>query len=191
MPGWHTPRRARQGDHGPGATADDLAQAQYRNRIDAIRAAIPYRNARTDGHGLLLYPKPTVHGQQTATVVGSGAPLHTDRDHRIKIQFHWQRGANSHSRRDHPYPDGHTGAPANDAAGTWVRVATSLAPIAGANWGTVALPRVGQEVLVDFLDGDIDCPVVIGTLYNGRGEPDSQANSSMQGAGAATGNAPA
>ncbi|USX14343.1 contractile injection system protein, VgrG/Pvc8 family [Oxalobacteraceae bacterium OTU3CAMAD1] len=65
----------------------------YRNRIDAIRSKVPYRSSDVDGHGLLLHPKPTVRGQQTAIVVGpAGAAIHTDRDHRIKVQFHWQRG---------------------------------------------------------------------------------------------------
>ena len=106
----------------------------YRNRIDAIRAALPYRPSRTDGHGHLLHPRPLVRGQQTALVVGPpGAVIHTDRDHRIKVQFHWQRGEASHSRLEHPSPDGHTGAPADERAGTWVRVATPLAPVAGAN----------------------------------------------------------
>jgi uncharacterized protein (DUF2345 family) len=139
----------------------------------------------------LLHPRPLVSGQQTAIVVGPpGTVIHTDRDHRIKVQFHWQRGASSHSRLEHPAPDGHTGAPADDRAGTWVRVATPLAPVAGANWGSHALPRVGQEVLVDFLDGDIDRPVVIGAVYNGRGQQDAQHNQAAQGGGAATGNAP-
>jgi uncharacterized protein (DUF2345 family) len=107
------------------------------------------------------------------------------------VQFHWQRGDASHSRLTHPSPDGHTGAPADDTAGTWVRVATPLAPVAGANWGSHALPRVGQEVLVDFLDGNIDRPVVIGAVYNGAGQPDAQSNQVVQGGGVATGNAPA
>ena len=160
----------------------------YRNRIDAIPASRPYRSSGADEHGRLLHPRPTVHGQQTAIVVGPpGATIHTDRDHRIKVQFHWQRGAASHSRAEHPHPDGHTGAPGNDTAGTWVRVAT---PIAGANWGSNMLPRIGQEVLVDFLEGDIDRPVVIGSLYNGRGQPDAQHNQVAYGAGGvATGNA--
>jgi uncharacterized protein (DUF2345 family) len=163
----------------------------YRNRIDAIRSSTPYRPGATDGHGRLLHPRPLVRGQQTAIVVGPpGAVIHTDRDHRIKVQFHWQRGAASHSRLEHPSPDGHTGAPADDRAGTWVRVATPLAPVAGENWGSHALPRVGQEVLVDFFEGDIDRPVVIGALYNGRGQADAQHNQVMQGGGAATGNAP-
>lgn len=164
----------------------------YRNSFDAIRAALPYRSATEDGHGRLLHPRPTVRGQQTAIVVGAGGvPVHTDRDHRLKVQFHWQRGAASHNRLAHPAPDGHTGAPADDAAGTWVRVATPLAPVAGANWGSHALPRVGQEVLVDFIDGNIDRPVVIGAVYNGAGAADAQHNDVAGGAGAATGNADA
>lgn len=161
----------------------------YRNRIDVIPNSVPYRNSGTDGNGHLLHPRPGVRGQQTAIVVGPpGAPIHSDRDHRIKVQFHWQRGGASHSRLGHPVPGGHTGAPGDDTAGTWVRVAT---PIAGANWGSSFMPRVGQEVLVDFLDGNIDRPVVIGSLYNGRGRDDAQHNQVSQGAGAATGNAPA
>ncbi|MDR7049093.1 type VI secretion system secreted protein VgrG [Duganella sp. 3397] len=164
----------------------------YRNRIDAIRNNIPYRSSGADAHGRLLHPRPTIHGQQTAIVVGpGGTPIHTDRDHRVKVQFHWQRGAQSHSRLQHPMPDGHTGAPGDDQAGTWVRVATPMAPVAGANWGSSALPRVGQEVLIDFLEGNIDRPVVLGTVYNGRGQADAQHNQVSAGAGTATGNAPA
>jgi uncharacterized protein (DUF2345 family) len=66
-----------------------------------------------------------------------------------------------------------------------------MAPVAGANWGSNAIPRIGQEVLVDFIEGDIDRPVVIGALYNGQGQRDAQHNQFCQGAGAATGNAPA
>jgi type VI secretion system VgrG family protein len=161
----------------------------YRNCVHAIRASTPYRGV------VEVRARPTVHGQQTAIVVGPpGAVIHTDRDHRIKVQFHWQRDAAthaSHSRLSHPDPDGQTGAPGDDSAGTWVRVATPLAPIAGANWGSHGLPRVGQEVLVDFLEGDIDRPVVIGALYSGRGQTDAQYNTAASGAGSATGNAPA
>ena len=164
----------------------------YRNRIDAIRSNVPYRSSGVDSHGQLLHPRPTINGQQTAIVVGPpGAPIHTDRDHRVKVQFHWQRGAQSHSRLQHPMPDGHSGAPGDDQAGTWVRVATPMAPVAGANWGSSALPRIGQEVLIDFLEGNIDRPVVLGTVYNGRGQTDAQHNQVAGGAGVATGNAPA
>lgn len=139
-----------------------VARALYRNAFDAIPARQPYRSSDADGHGLRLRPRPTIHGQQTALVVGPpGAVIHTDRDHRIQIRFHWQR---------------------SDDAGTWVRVAAALAPVAGANWGAVAIPRVGSEVLVDFIEGNIDRPVVIGSLYNGKGRPDAQ--------GAANGNTP-
>lgn len=167
----------------------------YRNRIDAIGIATPFRSSDLDGNGRLRHPRPSVRGQQTAIVVGpAGATTFTDRDHRVKVQFHWQRGAGdadlSHSRLNHPAPDGHAGAPASDQAGTWVRIATPLAPVAGANWGSVAVPRVGSEVLIDFLDGDIDRPVVIGSLYNGKGATDAQHNLVAQGAGVASGNAP-
>ena len=74
-----------------------------------------------------------------------------------------------------PKPDGHTGASGDDTAGIW---------------GSLALPRVGQEVLVDFLDGNIDRPVVIGAVYNGAGQADAQSNQVVQGGGAATGNVP-
>ncbi|WP_312515219.1 type VI secretion system tip protein TssI/VgrG [Massilia sp.] len=164
----------------------------YRNRIDAIPASVPYRASGSDGDGQLLHPRPLARGQQTGIVVGpQGAVIHTDRDHRVKVQFHWQRGDASHSRLNHPVPDGQTGAPGDERAGTWVRVATPLAPVAGVNWGSHALPRVGQEVLIDFLDGNIDRPVVIGAVYNGAGAKDAQHNQVAQGAGAATGNAPA
>ena len=128
---------------------------------------------------------------QTALVVGVGvglgAPVHTDRDHRIKVQFHWQRGAGSSSRLDHP---SQANAPADASAGTWVRVAESLA---GPNWGAHFTPRVGQEVLVDFIEGDIERPVVIGSVYNGAGAGNAQGNDVASGAANAnaSGNAPA
>ena len=177
------------------ATGDKEGQRPlYRNRIDAIRASLPFRasTAEAAGHGQRLHPRPSVRGQQSAIVVGpAGAVIHTDRDHRVKVQFHWQRGDNSHSRLPHPRPAGHRGAPADERAGTWVRVAAPLAPLAGVNWGSHALPRIGQEVLIDFLEGDIDRPVIIGALYNGAGQTDAQYNQVAHGSGAATGNAAA
>lgn len=65
----------------------------YRNRIEAVPAGVPYRSTGQVGHGRIIHPRPTVRGQQTAIVVGPpGAVIHTDRDHRIKVQFHWRRG---------------------------------------------------------------------------------------------------
>ncbi|WP_447981063.1 type VI secretion system Vgr family protein [Achromobacter kerstersii] len=158
----------------------------YRNRFEAIAATLEYRPSTVDGHGARLHPRPTVHGAQTALVVGAGDPVYTDRDHRIKIQFHWQRGSASSNRQDHPA--GADNAPASEALGTWVRVAE---PVAGSDWGGHFVPRLGQEVLVQFLHGDIDRPVVVGALYNGAGT-DNAANNQVQGGAAkATGNAPA
>ncbi|MDH5822330.1 type VI secretion system Vgr family protein [Luteimonas sp. RD2P54] len=158
----------------------------YRNHFSAIPAAVPYRPKTVDGHGLRLHPRPTVHGTQAAIVVSDGGPVLTDRDHRIKVQFPWQRGADASS--GHGHPGGDDNAPGNAGAWTWVRVAT---PWAGDNWGGVMVPRKGQEVLVAFLEGDIDRPVVIGSVYNGRGNPDAQHNQVAGGAAGATGNAPA
>lgn len=154
----------------------------YRNRAEVLPLSQPVR--------ALAGPqawaqRPNAPGVQTAIVVGLGAPLRTDRDHRIKVQFHWQRGGRSSHRLEHA---GGANAPAGDASGTWVRVAES---VAGPNWGASFTPRLGQEVLVDFIEGDIDRPVVIGSLYNGRGRADAQANDAGQGAATSTGNAAA
>ncbi|KQP13684.1 hypothetical protein ASF43_17465 [Pseudorhodoferax sp. Leaf267] len=110
--------------------------------------------------------KPTAPGLQGALVVGvAGEALTTERDLRVKIQFPWQRG-------DAPLAGGlhHDGgnAPGNERCGTWVRVAQ---PSAGANWGAVFLPRVGTEVAVQFIEGDIDRPLIIGQLHNGQDTP--------------------
>ncbi len=159
----------------------------YANEFHVLRADIPWRPLTDEARGAVLHPKPTVHGIHTAIVVGtSGQDLTTERDHRIKVQMHWQRGAQSGSRRSHP--QGGDNAPGNEAAFIWVRV---MEPAAGPNWGSSFTPRIGQEVILDYLEGDIDRPVVIGSLYNGTGMDDAQGNQNAQGAGAATGNAPA
>ena len=188
-----------------GGPSSDISDIFYRNAALALPLSVPYRAADTNATGHLIHPKPTVHGSQTALVVGvPGHFLTTERDHRIKVQFAWQRGTNSQSRLSHPTGDaGHSGAPAADGTsatasggsayattGTWVRVATPLAPQAGANWGSVALPRIGQEVLISFLGGDIDRPVVVGALYNGQGQDNAQSNQVSRGGANATGNAP-
>ncbi|MDX3986535.1 MAG: type VI secretion system Vgr family protein [Achromobacter sp.] len=176
------------GADGTAATpADGKSEADfYRNRFDAIAATLEYRPRTRDGHGARLHPRPTVHGAQTALVVGAKDPVHTDRDHRIKIQFHWQRGSASSNRQTHPAGDDN--APAADSLGTWVRVAE---PVAGSDWGGHFIPRLGQEVLVQFLHGDIDRPVVVGALYNGAGAENAANNQVQGGAAKATGNAPA
>jgi len=164
----------------------DQPEAMYQNHFTLIPASQPYCPHTHDGHGRRLHPVPTVHGVQSAIVVGDGGPVLTDRDQRIKVQFHWQRGTRSSSHCPHPRDTDN--APADASVGTWVRVAATQA---GGNWGSAWVPRVGQEVLVEFLEGHIDRPVVIGSLYNGRGQAEAAHNQIAGGPSGSTGNAPA
>jgi len=159
----------------------------YQNAFTLLPTALPWRTPLRDANGRLLRTRPTIGGTLSAIVVGEpGQPVHTDRDGRIKLQFHWQRGSQSHSRL--ATPSGEDNAPADAGSWSWVRV---MSPWAGANWGASFVPRAGQEVLVTFIEGDIDRPVVVGGLYNGRGAESAQGNQIASGAGVATGNAPA
>lgn len=91
---------------------------------------------------------PSVRGVETAIVTGpKGEEIYTDDLGRVKVQFHWDR----EGKKD-------------DESSCWVRVSQ---PVAGNGWGAFALPRVGQEVVVSFVDGDPDRPLVTGTVYNG------------------------
>ncbi|GAB3052377.1 type VI secretion system Vgr family protein [Stenotrophomonas tumulicola] len=174
---------------GRSATHDASASIStefYENRVAALPATQTYRPQTEDGHGARLHPKPTITGTLGAIVVSDGEPLQSDRDHRIKVQFAWQRGGNASSGLSHP--GGDDNAPGNATAWTWVRVMT---PWAGDNWGGVVLPRRGQEVLVGFMEGDIDRPVVLGAVYNGRGQADAAHNQVGGGGAGATGNAAA
>ncbi len=99
-----------------------------------------------------LTPKPVVQGPQTAVVVGpSGDEIYTDKYGRVKVQFHWDR----YGKKD-------------ENSSCWVRVSH---PWAGKNWGLVAIPRIGQEVIVDFLEGDPDEPIITGRVYNAEQMP--------------------
>lgn len=95
-----------------------------------------------------ITPKPLVHGPQTALVVGpKGEEIYCDKYGRIKVQFHWDRyGKNDQN------------------SSCWIRVAQAMA---GNGWGAVFTPRIGMEVVVVFLEGDPDRPLVVGTVYNG------------------------
>ncbi|MFH1138305.1 MAG: type VI secretion system tip protein TssI/VgrG [Pseudomonadota bacterium] len=96
--------------------------------------------------------KPLIHGTQTAIVVGPGGEeIHTDEHGRVKIQFHWDR----EGRLD-------------EKSSCWVRVAQ---PWAGGQYGFLHLPRIGQEVVVGFLEGDPDRPLIMGSVYNGDHRP--------------------
>ena len=142
----------------------ELERGTYKNHFHAAPAASPVVPR--------FMRKPTAPGLQTALVVGvQGEVLSTDRDHRVKLQFPWQRGAQALAGglpHDEGSADAQGNAPGNDASGTWVRVAL---PAAGANWGAALAPRIGTEVAVEFIEGDIDRPIVVGQLYNGADTP--------------------
>ncbi len=114
----------------------------YQNSLECIPAKVPYRPAR-------VTPAPCIAGVQTAHVVGPpGEEIHCDEHGRVKVQFHWDR----HGRRD-------------DNSSCWIRVSQ---PWGGAGQGGMFIPRVGQEVVVHFLEGDPDRPLIIGRVYNGE-----------------------
>lgn len=118
---------------------------QYRNRFTCIPHSVPFRPGRHT-------PKPIVHGTQTAIVVGpKGEEIYTDKYGRVKVQFHWDRRSE-----------------ANENSSCWIRVSH---PWAGKNWGMIAIPRIGQEVIVDFLEGNPDQPIITGRVYNAEQMP--------------------
>ena len=117
----------------------------YTNRFLCAPHPTPFRPAR-------LAPTPVVRGTQTAIVVGpAGEEIYADKYGRVKVQFHWDR--------DGKY---------NENSSCWVRVSQNWA---GKRWGAMFLPRIGQEVIVDFLEGDPDQPIVTGRVYNGGAMP--------------------
>lgn len=113
-------------------------QSTYENAFTCIPFATPFRPPRTT-------PKPIVQGPQTAVVVG-GEEIQIDEHARVRVLFHWDREGTK---------DGDSSC--------WIRVAENWA---GKGWGTQFHPRVGQEVVVDFLEGDPDQPLIVGRLYN-------------------------
>lgn len=136
----------------------DIEHGTYKNHFHCVpaAAAVVPRHIR----------KPTAFGAQSATVVGlSDEPVETERDHRIKVRFAWQDASLGKTQGEGG--EGSGDFPAS-APGTWVRVA---APWAGANWGAALVPRIGAEVAIEFVEGDIDRPVVVGGLYNGQDAP--------------------
>ena len=117
----------------------------YRNRFWVVPAGTPFRIIpRT--------PRPRMHGVQTAVVVGpAGEEIHTDEHGRVKVQFHWDRQGKN-----------------DEKSSCWIRVRQ---PWAGPGWGTLFLPRIGQEVVVEFIEGDPDRPLVSGTVYHATNVP--------------------
>lgn len=118
---------------------------KYQNRCVCLPEGSIYRPP-------MITSKPRIDGVQTAVVVGkAGDEIYTDKYGRIKLQFHWDRYGKK-----------------NETSSCWVRVATMWA---GNKWGTLNIPRVGQEVVVTFVNGDPDQPLVIGSVYNSTHMP--------------------
>jgi type VI secretion system secreted protein VgrG len=127
----------------PGAA--DLKPRDYTCRFSALKVATAYRPPR-------VTPRPVIAGLQTAKVVGpKGEEIWTDKYGRIKVQFHWDR----EGRFD-------------ENSSCWIRTAQMWA---GAGWGSQYVPRIGDEVVVSFLEGDPDQPLVTGSVYNGENSP--------------------
>lgn len=120
-------------------------ERSYWNEFVCISHAVPFRpQSRTS--------KPLVQGPQTAMVVGpAGEEIYTDKYGRVKVQFHWDRNG----KRD-------------EKSSMWVRVSQQFA---GQKYGSIFIPRIGQEVIVDFLEGDPDQPVITGRVYNAEQMP--------------------
>lgn len=137
-------------------SGDDTGQ-QYFNTFTCIPSTTPFHPQQTCN-------KPCILGMQTATVVGpQGEEIFTDKYGRIKVQFHWDREGKN-----------------DDKSSCWIRVAQAWA---GKQWGSIFIPRVGQEVVVSFLDGDPDQPLVVGSVYNAEQMPpyDLPANNTQSG----------
>lgn len=114
-------------------------------RLTLIPAGASFRPAR-------ITPKPVMKGPQTAVVVGpSGEEIYTDQYSRVKIQFHWDRLGKK-----------------DEESSCFVRVSSVWA---GSGWGFIQIPRIGQEVIVDFLEGDPDQPIITGRVYNAAQMP--------------------
>jgi type VI secretion system secreted protein VgrG len=114
--------------------------SHYGNTFTCIPASVLFRPERQT-------PRPTVRGPQTAVVVGpSGEEIYVDKYGRVKVQFFWDR----QGKKD-------------ENSSCWIRVSQNWA---GKNWGLVFHPRIGQEVVVDFLEGDPDRPLITGRVYN-------------------------
>ncbi|HKT27293.1 type VI secretion system Vgr family protein [Dyella sp.] len=125
--------------HGPGGGGGSLS---FHCSFNAIESKTPFRS-------MLVAKKPAIVGLQTAMVTGSDTEedIAVDKYGRVEVTFHWNTPDKKNAKCSCP-----------------VRVAT---PWAGKNWGAISIPRVGQEVVVSFLEGDPDRPLIIGSVYNG------------------------
>jgi type VI secretion system secreted protein VgrG len=134
---------AQPGVLGERATLDQ--SAAYVNTFKVIPSSVVLRPGQRTA-------KPLVKGVQTAIVVGpSGEEIHTDEHGRVKVQFHWDRLGKK-----------------DENSSCWIRVSQVWA---GAGWGGMFIPRIGQEVIVDFIEGDPDRPIITGRVYHGANTP--------------------
>lgn len=124
----------------PGSVTVEEPEVEYECRFECIPSDVTFRPPR-------LTPWPVMRGTQTARVVGpSGEEIYTDKYGRVKVQFNWDREGKF-----------------DDKSSCWIRVNQHMA---GGQYGMLFLPRVGQEVIVDFLEGNPDCPLIVGSVYN-------------------------
>jgi type VI secretion system secreted protein VgrG len=129
----------------PAYGARDNTRLAYENGLRAIPASVPFIPPAVTG-------RPTVHGLQTAFVIdesqsGNTEEIWPDKYGRVRVRFHWDREAKY---------------------ACWLRV---VQPWAGQSWGQLWLPRTGDEVAVSFLEGDPDCPIIVGSVYNAQNMP--------------------
>ena len=125
-----------------GGRTSDFA---YVNQFQCVPHPLPFRAPRTA-------PVPVIHGTQTAIVVGPpGEEIYVDKYGRVKVQFHWDREGKY-----------------DDKSSCWIRVSQNWA---GKRWGAMFIPRIGQEVIVDFVEGDPDRPIITGRVYNAASMP--------------------
>lgn len=132
-----------EADQVPSYASDEKEPNAYYNEFTCI----PHGAGQPEFRSPLTTPKPIMYGSQTAMVVGvAGEEISTDKYGRVKVKFHWDRDK------------------AHDLdSSCWVRVARE---IAGNKWGSMHIPRIGQEVIVDFIEGDPDQPIITGSVYN-------------------------
>ncbi len=124
---------------------EGVSELSYSNNFTCIPHDVPFRPQRNT-------PRPVVEGIQTAIVVGpSGEEIYPDEHGRVKVQFHWDREGTK-----------------DENSSCWIRVSQVWA---GAGWGAMYIPRIGHEVVVDFVDGDPDRPLITGRVYHGTNTP--------------------
>lgn len=124
----------------------------YSNAFSCIPYKVTFRPPR-------ITQKPRIYGTQTAVVTAAAGDMETDQYGRVKVQFHWDR----QGKKDHN-------------SSCWIRVSQ---PWTGAKWGAMAIPRVGQEVVVDFIEGDPDRPIIVGRVYNADNLPPNELPAQM------------